>query len=128
MGPFWAPGTWFCDMSNETNSCNDSVAKHNRKNQIMSIVDSYKKDILGIVTQKREDYMINSNIFYFTPGVNIMSKSDNSDQKYRTPQKAILVDNCDLIIVGRGIYSSDDPCETARQYKAIGWSALSKRV
>jgi len=114
-----------CDMSNESLS---AFELHNRKNKINKLVDEYKDHIIGIVTQKREDYMINSNIFYFTPGVNIISKTDDSDQRYRTPQKAILVDNCDLIIVGRGIYSSEDIYETARQYKAIGWNALSKRT
>ena len=117
-----------CDMSNETNSRSDSIAKHNRKNQIMSIVDSYKKDILGIVTQKREDYMYSNNIFYFTPGVNIDIKNDNMDQKYRTPQRAIMFDNCDIIIVGRGIYGSSNPTKQAELYKMYGWSSFQKKI
>jgi uridine monophosphate synthetase len=113
-----------CDMSNEHLNSYDL---HNRKNNMTKIVDKFKDHIVGIVTQKREEYMTNNNIFYFTPGISITSTHDNLDQTYRTPQKAILMDNCDLLIVGRDIYSNTNIIECARRYKIIGWNTLVKR-
>ena len=72
--------------------------------------------------------MYSNNIFYFTPGVNIDIKNDNMDQKYRTPQRAIMFDNCDIIIVGRGIYGSSNPTKQAELYKMYGWSSFQKKI
>ena len=45
-------------------------------------------------------------------------KNDKSDQKYRTPEDAIIRDNCDIIIVGRGIYESREILKTGERVKA----------
>lgn len=69
------------------------------------------KNVLGFITQKR---IIEDNKLSFTPGVNI-SKSKISDQNYRNTSEI----DTDIIIVGRGIYNSDNYKEAVKLYKKI---------
>ena len=59
---------------------------------------------------------------------NYTNKKDSHDQNYRTPEDAILRDNCDIIIVGRGIYESEDPKKTAEIYKFLSWNAYNMKI
>ncbi|KIM29530.1 hypothetical protein M408DRAFT_328775 [Serendipita vermifera MAFF 305830] len=72
-----------------------------------------------------EDFLI------LTPGVGLDVKGDALGQQYRTPDQVILESGCDVIIVGRGIYASNDVAEMQRQaerYKAAGWNAYLERI
>ena len=62
-----------------------------------------------------------------TPGIRIDRESDGMGQKYSTPEDAVLA-GADCIIVGRGIYGSGDPLETAKEYRMRGWKAYLKRT
>ena len=70
----------------------------------------------------------NNDLLYLTPGVNINISKDKIDQQYRTPDDAIIRDNCDIIIVGRGIYDSDEPEKTAEIYKFLAWNAYQLKI
>ena len=93
---------------------------------MISFTEKYKKDIVGLITQKRDSG--DDSILYMTPGVNHESKKDLHDQKYRTPDDAILRDNCDIIIVGRGIYNSEEPKKIAEIYKFLAWNAYTMKI
>ena len=41
---------------------------------------------------------------------------------------AIINDNCDILIVGRGIYESKDPVKTAEIYKFLSWNAYQNKI
>ena len=65
-----------------------------------------------------------------TPGINIIASEDVLGQQYKTPYQAILKDECDIIIVGRGIYSSMDSSIIKIQadlYRKEGWDAYLLR-
>ena len=62
-----------------------------------------------------------------TPGVQIQGKADSLGQRYTTPEEAILAGS-DCIIVGRGIYGTENPLEMAKKYREAGWKAYLKRV
>lgn len=109
------------DMSTKPN-----LITENYKNSIISFTEKYKKDIVGLITQKRDSG--DDSILYMTPGVNHESKKDLHDQKYRTPDDAILRDNCDIIIVGRGIYNSEEPKKIAEIYKFLAWNAYTMKI
>jgi orotidine-5'-phosphate decarboxylase len=57
-------------------------------------------------------------------------------QQYRTPEKVILENGCDVIIVGRGVYGkgTGDALDLgwvelqAEKYRAEGWNAYLKRI
>jgi len=61
-----------------------------------------------------------------TPGVNLDSTGDNLGQQYQTPAEAIA-GGTDIIIVGRGVYTADDPASAAKLYRQAAWSAYQDR-
>ncbi|MFH1127247.1 MAG: orotidine-5'-phosphate decarboxylase [archaeon] len=63
----------------------------------------------------------------FTPGVKLGSKKDSLGQKYTTPDEAVKAGS-DCIVVGRGLYQSENPKATAKIYRDIAWEAYLKRT
>lgn len=60
---------------------------------------------------------------HMTPGVQLAPGGDAFGQQYLTPQKVIQEHKSDLIIVGRGIYGSENPLLEAQKYRQAGWEA-----
>ena len=75
----------------------------------ITISKTHPERILGFVTQKR---ILDDNFFNMTPGINI-TRHKVDDQNYRKKEDV----DTDIIIVGRGIYNSDDIVESAEQYR-----------
>ena len=44
-----------------------------------------------------------------TPGVHLADSSDSGDQRYTSPDQAVLEKGADLVIAGRGICAYTDP-------------------
>lgn len=61
-----------------------------------------------------------------TPGIRFGAKADTMQQSYATPEEAITAGS-DLIIVGRGIYESQNIKEAALKYQTAGWKAYETR-
>ena len=53
---------------------------------------------------------------------------DQLGQQYNTPEKAVTQKGADVIIVGRGIVTADNPKAKAKEYKEAGWTALMRRT
>lgn len=68
-----------------------------------------------------EDFVV------FTTGVSISSDGDALGQQYQTPEMAIA-GGSDLLIVGRGIYATQDPVAAAKVYQQLGWEAYLRRT
>ena len=62
----------------------------------------------------------------WTPGVNLAVGDGEMGQRYGDPREAIQAGS-DGIIVGSGIYKSDDPRGVAAKYAEISWVALTER-
>tara|TARA_X000001036_G_scaffold163426_1_gene155098 strand:- start:5527 stop:6264 length:738 start_codon:yes stop_codon:yes gene_type:complete len=62
----------------------------------------------------------------WTPGVNLAVGDGEMGQRYGDPREAIQAGS-DGIIVGSGIYKSDDPRGVAAKYAEISWLALTER-
>ncbi len=60
---------------------------------------------------------------HMTPGVQLAPGGDAFGQQYLTPRKVIQEHKSDLIIVGRGIYGSENPLLEAQKYRQAGWEA-----
>ena len=91
----------------------------------LEIARKYSNQVLGFITQvafgEQQD---KQHFMYMTPGVKILTESESNadvDQRYRTPKQAIQRDNCDIIIVGSGIYSHKNPIEIAKKYIIRSW-------
>jgi len=76
-------------------------------------------NVIGGVSQKQ----ISEELLHFTPGVNIETKGDGKGQQYNTPQHVFKNLHSDFMIVGRGIYKSEDQEKAALSYKTAGWEA-----
>ncbi|WFC97540.1 orotidine-5'-phosphate decarboxylase [Malassezia yamatoensis] len=84
--------------------------------------------------QKAKDLLI------LTPGVGLDVKGDGKGQQYRTPHEVIHDSGCDVMIVGRGIYSAmlsksteraealNEVCTQAQRYRDAGWQAYLSRI
>jgi len=76
---------------------------------VKDIVNKYPERLVGIVTQ----YRINLNgLINMTPGINKI-KCSEEDQNYRPISDV----DTDIVIVGRGIYNSDDYISSAETYR-----------
>lgn len=76
-------------------------------------------NVIGGVSQKQ----LPENLLLFTPGISLSDSGDGKGQQYHSPEHAIKNLRTDFIIVGRGIYKSDDAESAALQYKLAGWNA-----
>lgn len=78
-----------------------------------------------------EDFLI------LTPGVGLEEAGDAQGQVYRTPRQVIFESQCDVIIVGRGIYASavagnkvdsELIAVNSKRYQDAGWRAYLERI
>ncbi|KAL9934544.1 hypothetical protein V8E36_006319 [Tilletia maclaganii] len=77
-----------------------------------------------------------------TPGIGLDVKGDSRGQQYLTPDEVVRNRGCDVIIVGRGIYSAllcekgrvdragalEEVRTQARRYRQAGWEAYLQRL
>lgn len=92
----------------------------------LSMAEQHPDFVIGFITQhavSADPKWIN-----ITPGVKLESGVDALGQQYVTPEKAILQNGSDIIIVGRGIISAPEPLVEAKKYRAKAWDAYLKRI
>jgi len=91
------------------------------------------------MAKKKNDYVIgfistsqvctdDPRYLHFTPGVSLQSSGDSLGQQYTSPEEVIRNRNCDVIIVGRGIYKAEDPVEAAKAYQTAGYQAYLDKL
>ena len=76
-------------------------------------------NVFGGVSQNK----IPNELLLFTPGINLADSGDDKGQQYNTPEHAFTQLETDFIIVGRGIYKSEDAEKAVLKYKFAGWEA-----
>ncbi|KAL6049893.1 Uridine 5'-monophosphate synthase [Balamuthia mandrillaris] len=84
--------------------------------------------VAGLICQQRPTEGAPDSLLYCSPGVRIGAEGDGMGQSYRTPEKAVLDNACDVIIVGRGICAAASPREEAQVYRRSGWDAYLARL
>ena len=70
--------------------------------------------------------MVGGRKLIWTPGVNLAVGDGEMGQRYGDPREAVLAGS-DGIIVGSGIYKSEQKADTAKAYADISWKALLER-
>ena len=81
-------------------------------------------NVFGGVSQNK----IPNELLLFTPGINLADSGDGKGQQYNTPEHAFTQLETDFIIVGRGIYKSNDAEKSALSYKIAGWNAYEQSL
>ncbi|WP_343685940.1 orotidine-5'-phosphate decarboxylase [Chryseobacterium gleum] len=88
------------------------------REEALKIASSHPNVIGGVSQNKLPEELL-----LFTPGINLADSGDGKGQQYNTPEHVFKTLHTDFIIVGRGIYKSDDPEASAITYKTEGWNA-----
>ncbi len=104
-------------------SCKGTLTDVHYQNEALKIIETHP-NIMGCVAQ----HQVSDNILLFTPGVNLETTNDNKGQQYNTPEYVFNNLHTDFIIVGRGIYQSENPEIAAITYKNAGWKAYEKSL
>jgi len=87
--------------------------------KIESILDKYydTSNIIGVISQEK----ISDQYLTFSPGINLDTTTDNIGQTYKKPGN-----HGDLFIVGRGIYTAEDPLDSVKKYHNMCWKYYNK--
>ncbi len=83
--------------------------------------------VCGFISQHRLENTV-PGFLYLTPGVHLSATGDSLGQQYRSPHQAIREQQCDIIIVGRGIIGNPDPKKIAEDYRVAAWTAYQDRL
>jgi uridine monophosphate synthetase len=81
-------------------------------------------NVFGGVSQNK----IPNELLLFTPGINLSESGDGKGQQYNTPEYVFKQLETDFIIVGRGIYKSENAEKTALSYRIAGWNAYEESL
>lgn len=94
-------------------------------NNTLKMAEQFADFVIGFITQRAlstDPHWVN-----ITPGIKLKAGSDKLGQQYMTPEKAILSQGTDIIIVGRGIITAEDPLALAQDYRKCGFAHYLKR-
>ncbi len=106
-------------------SSKGALAKGEYTKAATEMAKRYPEFVMGFICQER--LSDDPGLLHITPGVQLQEGTDGQGQQYRTPEKAILEQGNDVVIVGRGVYQSEDPAATAQRYREAAWDAYKKR-
>jgi uridine monophosphate synthetase len=93
--------------------------------QTVKMAENHPDFVIGFISLKKLSN--DPRWIYMTPGVQLASGKDTLGQQYQTPESVVRAGS-DVIIVGRGIYGSKDPCSQSKVYRQAGWKAYAKRT
>lgn len=114
-------------------SSQDNLATREYSKKTIEIAEMFPEFNIGFIATGGNPLKLRSfahiaptKYLLFTPGVRLGAKADTMQQSYNTPEKAIKAGS-DLIIVGRGVYETENIEEAAKMYRDAGWKAYEER-
>jgi len=90
----------------------------------IALANQFPDFVIGFIAQRKLSN--DPHWIVMTPGVQINATGDTLGQHYILPETAILEQQSDVIIVGRGILQAKDPLLAAKKYRERGWEAYLK--
>lgn len=109
------------ELSSEGNLMNQAYMQATLK-----MAEQFRDFTIGFITQHAlcsDPQWIN-----LTPGIQLKAGGDHLGQQYVTPEKAILENGSDVIIVGRGIIAAQNPLAEAQKYREIAYQLYQQRL
>lgn len=95
-----------------------TLAKEAYVQATVKMAEQHDDFVIGFICLKKISQ--NPKWIYFTPGIQLDNNKDSLGQTYQTPDSAIKAGS-DIIIVGRGIYQTENPRQAAKEYRKAGW-------
>jgi uridine monophosphate synthetase len=92
----------------------------------VQMAEAFGDFVMGFISQHK--LSADPRWIYMTPGIQLSEGKDTLGQQYTTPRQAILENQSDIIIVGRGILSAADPAKEAAKYREAGWDAYMESL
>ncbi|CAF4923405.1 unnamed protein product [Pieris macdunnoughi] len=108
-------------------SCEGNLITPQYTNETVKMAEKYSDLITGFVCQHKDTFK-DPGFIQLTPGVQLQSSKDDLGQVYNTPEKVVLENGGDVIVVGRGIVSAKNPESEAVLYKDTLWKCYIKRI
>jgi orotidine-5'-phosphate decarboxylase len=126
-------------------STEGSLATGSYTEDAVRMAREHRDFVIGFIAQRRMDHVgggpssqpdVDHDFIILTPGVSLDTSGDAMGQQYRTPERVVGKEGCDVIIVGRGIYGkgTGDALDVgqvelqAEKYQTEGWNAYLKRI
>ena len=106
-------------------STKDTLTSRKYTLKAIEIAEQHSDIVLGTVAQNYRSEK--AGLMMLTPGINTERKKDGLGQTYNHPDEAFSKRGVDIMIVGRGIYQSENPNLQAEIYRKIGWESYMKR-
>lgn len=97
----------------------------------------YRRFVIGYVAQECLNSEPDDNFIHTTPGCKLPPEGEDENgqiagdglgQQYNTPAKLVGIKGTDIVIVGRGIITADDPQSEAERYRRKAWKAYLTRI
>ena len=107
-------------------SSQGALAKGEYTKETVRLAEQHRDFVVGFISQRK--LSADPTLLHMTPGVNLQTGGDKLGQQYDTPLSVIFERECDVIIVGRGIYGAKDFSKAAREYRDAGWLAYLQRM
>ena len=118
------------EMSSEGNLMTGAYTQ-----QCVALARQQRDFVIGFVAQHNLNSELTDNFVTITPGVSMPPPGkedekigDSLGQQYNTPRQAVFEHGADVIIVGRGIITADDPAAEAERYRQEAWKAYETRI
>ncbi len=105
-------------------SCKGNLIDETYTQTVAELAEKRDDVVIGIIAQ--EATLNTPHQIKCTPGVHLATSKDTLGQQYNTPEHVITHLLTDIIIVGRGIYKSEDPKKAAQAYRHATWTAYEK--
>ncbi|KAI8825152.1 Orotidine 5'-phosphate decarboxylase domain-containing protein [Fimicolochytrium jonesii] len=113
-------------------SSKGTLARGEYSQETLRMAQDNAEFVVGFIGQRRlkgtESGKEERDFLYMTPGVSMAQPGDALGQQYRSPEQVVEESECDVVIVGRGIYGAQDPVAKAREYREAGWNAYLRRT
>jgi uridine monophosphate synthetase len=94
--------------------------------QTLAMATAFPEFVMGFITQHA--LSADPQWIHITPGVKRDAEQDSLGQQYISPQKALLEQGSDVIIVGRGIIQASNAVAEAQYYREEGWECYQQRI
>lgn len=88
----------------------------------LDLAEQYPHFVTGFIAQRK--ISSNPNHLHLTPGVQLTASKDLLGQNYRPLNEVLIESRSEIMIVGRGITTSENPLETTKCYRELGWDAF----